>query len=347
LRAYRAQIDVENQRTAGVPVNPPQRIDDEVLEGQARWPLPGHGWVAGFEARNNALRDPGLPGGRSLAQFRAVFVQDEIALAERLTLTAGLRHDRHSLFGEVWSPRVYAVWRVDSQWTVKGGASHGFAAPNLKQIVPGARAEGPNTFIGNPSLQPETSDSVELGAGFTAGDVQAQVTLFAQRVKNLIDIRLLSAGTVPGTGTYTYENLAEARLRGLETSWTQALGGGFSAGLSYTYLDAQAGTGQRLDRRPRHSASARLDWRAGAWRAGVRAEHSGQQLLPATTVGAPSPTVPDVTLVGGHLAHAFTPQLEALLGVNNLGDMRLAEKSALFTQVEAPRTWRLSLRARW
>jgi hypothetical protein len=33
--------------------------------------------------------------------------------------------------------------------------------------------------------------------------------------------------------------------------------------------------------------------------------------------------------------------------VRNLNDLRLAEKSPLFTQVEAPRTWRLALRGRW
>ena len=39
--------------------------------------------------------------------------------------------------------------------------------------------------------------------------------------------------------------------------------------------------------------------------------------------------------------------LELALGVQNLGDVRLAEKSALFTHVEPPRTWRLTLRGRW
>jgi hypothetical protein len=34
-------------------------------------------------------------------------------------------------------------------------------------------------------------------------------------------------------------------------------------------------------------------------------------------------------------------------GVDNLTDVKLAEKSALFQQAEAPRTWRLTLRGRW
>ena len=61
--------------------------------------------------------------------------------AAPLALTLGLRHDEHAHYGREWSPRAYAVWRVGAAWTVKGGASHGFKVPNLKQVVPGARTD--------------------------------------------------------------------------------------------------------------------------------------------------------------------------------------------------------------
>ena len=347
LRTYRSRIDVENRRTEGVPVNPPQRVEDLVLEGQARL-LPGtHGLTGGFEARNESLEDPGLPGGRSLAQHRALFVQDELAVAPAFDLTLGLRHDRHSLYGDEWSPRVYGVWQASEHWTVKGGYSHGFKAPNLKQIVPGARAEGPNTFLGNPDLQPEVSDGVELGAGYAAGPTQAQVMLFAQRVEDLIEVKLLRAGAVPGTGTYTYENLARARMSGVETAVAQALGAGFNARLSYTYLDARTDSGERLEKRPRHSGTLQFDWEGGPWRAGAYAEYSGDQLLPAPTVGTPAQPVPGYTLVGAHVTRMLPRGLELTFGVNNLGDVSLAELSPLYTHVEPPRTWRLTLRGRW
>jgi outer membrane receptor for ferrienterochelin and colicins len=170
---------------------------------------------------------------------------------------------------------------------------------------------------------------------------------FDQRVDDLIEVRLVAPGPTPGIGTYTYENLAKARLRGLEASWLQPLGQGFTFGLNCTFLDAKNGNGQRLDRRPRHSVTARLDWQQGAWRVGALIEHAGDQTLPASPPATGSRAVPDVTLLGGHVTFAFSPALEATLGVRNLDDVRLAEKSPLFTQVEAPRTWRLALRGRW
>lgn len=347
LRAYRTMIDVENRRTQGVAVNVPQRVEENVLEGQARKGFGVHALVAGFEARNESLEDPGLPGGRSILRHRSLFVQDEWRLASALTLTAGLRHDDHERYGHEWSPRVYAVWRVGGPWTVKGGYSHGFKVPNLKQVVPGARPEGPNTFLGNPDLKPERSDALELGVGYAAGALQAQLMAFDQRVDDLIEVRLVTPGPVPGIGTYTYENLAKARLRGVEASLSTPLGAGFTGALSATYLDAKNGSGQRLERRPRLSATARLDWQHGPWRSGLFVEHTGDQLLPATTPGAPAQPVPDLTLLGAHVSHTLSEGLEVALGVRNLTDVSLAEKSRLFTHAEAPRTVRLSLRGRW
>ncbi len=347
LRAYRSTIDVENRRTNGVAVNVPQRVTEQVLEGQARRPFGAQAWTAGFEARNESLDDPGLPGGRSTLRHRSLFVQDEWRIMEPLTLTLGARHDEHGRYGREWSPRAYAVWRVAPAWTVKGGYSHGFKVPNLKQVVPGARPEGPNTFLGNPDLKPETSDALEVGIGYANGPSQWQLMAFDQRVQDLIEVRLVTPGPTPGIGTYTYENLAKARLRGIEASWLQPLGQGFTAGVNYTWLDAKNGSGQRLDRRPRHSATARLDWQQGAWRVGALLEHAGDQRLPATPPATGSRAVPDVTLVSGHVTLGLAAGLEATLGVRNLDDVRLANKSPLFTQVEAPRTWRLALRGRW
>ncbi|MBL8340096.1 MAG: TonB-dependent receptor [Rubrivivax sp.] len=347
LRAYRSVIDVVNVRTAGVAVNPPQRLDDRVLEGQARASFGAQAVTAGFEAHNEALHDPGLPGGRSIAQHRALYLQDEAALDEALRLTLGLRHDRHQLFGQETSPRAYLVWRAGGGLIVKGGVSHGFKAPNLKQIVPGGRSEGPNIFLGNPALRPETSDGAELALGWQQAGREVQLAAFEQRVDDLIEVRLVTPGTVPGTGTYTYENLSRAKLRGLEASLSERLPAGFAALVSYTYLDASTGAGVRLERRPRHSAGARLDWQQGPWRAGLRIEYSADQRLPAATAGAPAVAAPDLTLLYAHAGWQLSREVELMLGVDNLGNVRLAEKSALFQQAEPPRTWRLTLRGRW
>jgi len=172
--------------------------------------------------------------------------------------------------------------------------------------------------------------------------------LFDQRVDDLIEVRLVAPGPTPGIGTYTYENLARARLRGVETSLAWPLGAGFHAAANYTYLDAtNALTGARLERRPVHSATLRIDWQGGPWRVGASIEHTRDQLLPATTPNTPPQPVPNLTLVGTQAAVMLPQGLEGILGVRNLTDVRLSELSPLYTYAEAPRTWYIGLRRRW
>ncbi|MEV8657402.1 TonB-dependent receptor, partial [Klebsiella pneumoniae] len=92
-----------------------------------------------------------------------------------LALTGGLRLDHHEVYGNHWSPRLYAVWHGSEQLTIKGGVSRGFKAPDIRTIAPGYAyttggagcTVGPTgtcgVIIGDPNLKPETSTSWELG----------------------------------------------------------------------------------------------------------------------------------------------------------------------------------------
>ncbi|WP_158288954.1 TonB-dependent receptor plug domain-containing protein [Rubrivivax albus] len=350
LRTYGTRLDVENRRTGGVAINAPQTLRDRVLEGLVRHDAGAHVLIAGFEARNETLEDPGMPDGRSLARHRALFVQDEwrvIDGARPLDLTLGLRHDDHHLFGRETSPRLYVTWRTAPGWTLKGGFSHGFKAPNLKQIVPGGRPEGPNTVLGNPDLKPETSDAVEAGFAFERQGLELQAMLFSQRVHDLIELELVAPGPVPGVGTYVYQNVARARLRGLELGAAMPLGAGFSAQASTTWLDATDADGERLTYRPRLSMGARLDWSHGPWQAGLRVDHASGTLLPSATRGAPDVAVADLTQWGAYVQRQLGPGLTLALRVHNLTNLRPADKSARYTHAEAPRTVSLALRGAW
>jgi outer membrane receptor for ferrienterochelin and colicins len=325
----------------------PNKLVDRIVEGQATLAATRQQLVTGgFERRDERLDNDGLPGGSADALHQALYLQDEIAIDPTLGLTLGLRYDRQNLFGGEWSPRVYAVWQPAPRWTVKGGYGHGFKAPTLKQISPGYREdEGPFTYHGNPEVQPETNDSVELGVGWTDPRASAMLTLFHNQVDNLIVARLFDV--VAGRNQYVFDNIDEATLRGAEASLRALLGGGFWATLNYQYLTAIDGDGQRLEKRPRHSLGARLDWTWGPWTAGLLMTSTRGQLLASSVPGQPPQPVPTLTLLGAQAQWQVTPIVELGLGVDNLTDTRLSDKSALFTYAEPPRTWRLALRARW
>ena len=347
LRIYESSLQMGNTRTNGVAELRPQKLLDRVFEGNSTLAAtPRQLLTAGFERRDERLDNEGLAGGSADAVHQALYLQDEIALGPALALTAGLRYDHQDMFGGEWSPRIYAVWQAAPQWTVKGGYGHGFKAPTLKQISPGyVEDEGPYTYHGNPDVRPETNDSFEIAAGWSSPQASAMLTLFHNQVDNLIVARLYDV--IAGRNHYVFENIDEATLRGAEASARAQLGGGFWATLNYQYLTALDADGQRLEKRPRHSYGARLDWAHGPWTAGMLLTSTRGQLLAAAVPGLPPQPVPTLTLISAQAQWQLTPQLDLGIGVENLSNTRLSDKSPLFTYAEQPRTWRLSLRARF
>lgn len=351
LRAYDSRIAMSNERSNGVAGLRPNRLQDQVLEGQlSRRYGSGRSWsqqlTLGFESRREGLHNEGLPGGHASASHQALYLQDELTPKRELSLTLGLRADHHERFGRAFSPRLYGVWHLAPHWTLKGGASAGFKPPTLKQISPGYQEdEGPYTYVSKPELRPEKNRGLELGLGWDRQDAGLQLMVFDNRLRDLI-VPLLLSSSGPRS-LFRFENVERARLRGLELSGRARLAGGFSAGLNYQYLEAHDGQHQRLEKRPRHSLGAELGWSQGPWRALLRAERSAGQLLASATAGQPAVAVPALNKLDASLGRSLGPQLDLDLGVSNLGNTVLAERSALFSWAEAPRTWRLGLRGRW
>jgi len=346
-RAYASRIAMSNERSNGVAALRPNTLNDQVLEAQLNGHLNEAHWLTtGLEWREEALRNEGLPGGEAQARHAALFLQDEWRLQPALTLTAGLRRDEHQRFGGVWSPRLYGVWHLARRWTLKGGYSEGFKPPTLKQITPGYQEdEGPYTYQSNPTLRPEKNRALELGLGYDSGDAGAQLMLFDNRVRDLI-VPLLISSSGPRS-LFRFDNIERARLRGAEASLRWRLAGGFALAANYQYLEATDAAGQRLEKRPRHTLGAGLDWAEGPWRAGLRLERSSGQLLAAAQPGQPLQPVPALNMLGANVGRSLGAQLALDLGVSNLGNTQLSERSPLFTWAEAPRTWRLALRGQW
>ncbi len=161
-------------------------------------------------------------------------------------ITAGLRYDHHSVFGEAWSPRGTISWlSADGLWKVRGSGGTGFRAPTVGELY--------YPFSGNPDLKPEHSVSYEVGAERYVGDGRAEVSLFWNDLKDLIVYDFNQALNL---------NIGKARTRGVEVGWRQSVLPNLAVDANYTYLDAQnLVDDSRLLRRPHHAASLGVDWR--------------------------------------------------------------------------------------
>ncbi|MDM7457008.1 MAG: TonB-dependent receptor [Tepidimonas sp.] len=346
--AYRSEFDVKNTRTNGVEPTPPQNFRDVVYDAHATTRLGSHRLTFGGEYRTETMRHPQLTTGKDDASHKALFIQDELPLAKHLALTAGLRADHHEFFGTEWSPRAYLVWEATPELIIKGGYGHAFKAPTLKQISPVyVGTSGPHSFYGNPNLKPEKSDSIEIGADWQRDLLGLRATLFHTELKDLITTSLFKtdpAPPFPPRRYYRYVNLNKARVSGLETGFTWSISPELLWQTDLTLLRTRDKVkGKELYERPKISAASRLDWKgSGGWSGRIGVEYVGRQLTAATTTT--DVRLPAYSLWNVSIAKQFGKQLTARVGIDNLTDVRLAEKDPNFGYAERGRTLFLNLR---
>jgi len=335
VRAYRSEFSVRNSRTHGVRPTRPQDLQDDVLDGHLSTRWGGHQVTLGGEWRKEELINAGLENGRDDVTHKALFVQDEFALTGNLLATLGLRTDHHGIFGSEVSPRAYLVWEASPALVLKTGFGHAFKAPTLKQISPSyVASEGPHTFLGNADVEPETSNSFEIGADWHINNTWSlRATAFHTQVKQLITTRQIDQ--VGPRRTYLYDNVDAARIQGLEAGFTWDILPALQWSVDTTLLHTRdKTTGERLSDRPNHRTTSRLAWRSGTWDAQLGTEYTGNQRsagqrLPAYTLWNAS--------VGTFWPWGSEQRLSLRAGVENLGNLRLAEKSPAFGYAEQGR----------
>ena len=162
-----------------------------------------------------------------------------VGLNDKLFLTAGMRWDGFSTFGEGFGlaayPKVQAAYTISDEdffpfdfaetfklraaWGESGKAPGAFAAKRIYEAV-SADEQVPAVIIanlGNPDLGPEVSSEFEYGvdASFLNGRVSVEFTAYDQTTRDaLIGVQEAPSG---GTEEATLRNLGEVRNWGTET----------------------------------------------------------------------------------------------------------------------------------
>lgn len=246
----------------------------------------------------------------------ALFAEDHLTLHERFTLTVGLRWDNTENYDDNLSPRLYGVWHPSDAWTVRGGVSQGFRAPNLKQGSAGAATQSGGNgcrsltvegwtnrsvsadgttgcyMAGNPNLEPETSTNYELGVGFDRNGWSASATYFLTNFDDKIeqvplrDIAGYDSSFVNGFWWTVAQNIQKARTRGVEASVTVPLHERLRWTINATRMleSKNRTTGASLLVVPELTANTSLDWQVTeAWSLNLSAQHIGKQLVSSTS----------------------------------------------------------------
>ena len=111
---------------------------------------------------------------------------------------------------------VGAVWHATERLDLRANVARGFRAPNISELASNGEHEGSLRYeVGNKNLKPEFSLQFDLGAEFTNSWIDAQVSLFANRIDNYIFIHRTGEVIDDELMTYRYDS-GDAQLLGCE-----------------------------------------------------------------------------------------------------------------------------------
>jgi outer membrane receptor for ferrienterochelin and colicins len=178
-----------------------------------------------------------------------VYAQDEWGFTQDWYLTAGVRQDHYSDFGNTINPRVALVWETAYNLTSKLLYGRAFRPPSFSELY---NVNNP-VLIGNPNLKPETNQSTELAFSWQAtSTLQANLNLFRYLWDDIL--RPDSSGTLQNAGRQHGE--------GIETElvWDARKDLRLSGNYAFQQSEDET-TKQDAGNAPRHHFYARADWR--------------------------------------------------------------------------------------
>lgn len=219
----------------------------------------------GFERETSRFSAISFGGPETIgtARIDSVYGQLVAEPLAGLTLTGGVRYDRHNRFGGTTNFAASGVYSPNrGATTLRASYSEGFKAPSLFQLL---------SDFGNTTLRPERARGWDVGLtqSALAGAVQASATYFRRTSADLIDFIgcPVQVGICTNRPFGTYDNVTRAVSQGVELGLTITPVEGFSVQANYTWLDARnraAGNvnfDRRLIRRPGQTVNVITDYR--------------------------------------------------------------------------------------
>jgi vitamin B12 transporter len=178
--------------------------------------------------------------------INALYLEDNIhAGKHRLVLAARDTHDQ--AFGNHLTWNADYGYDLTANTRLTAGAGTGFRAPSANERF---------GFGGNPDLQPETSQNLELGLRQKISDDQSlTLSAFRDKLDNLIQF-VVTPANLNGQN----ENIARARVRGLEAGYLFTQRNWFWRTDLIFQKPENLNTGTRLLRRAERTLTTALNW---------------------------------------------------------------------------------------
>jgi outer membrane receptor for ferrienterochelin and colicins len=116
--------------------------------------------------------------------FFSVYAQDQVKIIKQLYITAGLRFDHYSVFGQAASPRLALVYKYSTGSSLKLLYSEAFRIPNVYESF----YESVDTHKSNPDIKSERIRATEIAWSHKiSAPVYGTLSLYRYSTSDLID----------------------------------------------------------------------------------------------------------------------------------------------------------------
>lgn len=180
---------------------------------------------------------------------KGYFIQYQAAFGPH-GVQAGLRRDDDEFFGSHDTGSLGYSFDLDDALTLTAAYGTAYRAPTFNDLYYPASA----STAGNPDVQPEQSESYEIGIRGSHGWGEWSVNAYENQIEDMI----VWAGSSP----MRPENVDVARIRGIETTVATVLAG-WDLAANLTFMDPQdrskANHGHLLQRRAKRQFNLDLD----------------------------------------------------------------------------------------
>jgi hemoglobin/transferrin/lactoferrin receptor protein len=190
-----------------------------------------------------------------------VYIQDEVPLAERLSLILGGRYEyaeaeankvEDPVSGEqivvegdwdavVGSARLLCALNSERTWNAFAGISQGFRAPNLSDLTRLDSARTDEIETPSPDLDPEEFVSYEIGVKAGAADYSAQLAFFHTCIDGMI-VRTPTGRVIDEDFEVTKLNGGDGFVQGVEFDARYRVCDGLTAFGVFTWQDGEIDT---------------------------------------------------------------------------------------------------------
>lgn len=316
-------------------------LDTYDMDVQHRFSLGGRHditWGGGYRYSHDDVTNSAalafLPASRGLT-LGNVFVQDDIALTERLKLTVGAKLEHNNYTGFENQPNVRLAWKPGDSVLLWSAISRAVRTPSRVDRELFAPGSAPHTVLGGgPDFQSEKLTAYEIGYR-TQPSPRASFSI--STFYNVYDkLRSLE----PTGGTTVLANMMEGNTYGVETWGSYGINEWWQLKAGYTYLrkDLRFKPGssdttslKSADNDPSHQFSVRSI---------MNLTHNLDMDFALRSVGdLPGSDVPSYVALDGRLGWRISKGTEVSLSGFNLLDKRHPEFGAAATRSEIGRTF--------